>query len=205
MDIARIFPTPSGGVAFPIAALAVLGALACVAALLLLAFFLVRAIRRLGRDEFSGLYGTYYGYRAPLNPDPLLPLPLGVQLDILRNPWGGRPRAVWQNPSLEAGVYATGHAYRSEEGLTVLLDVGTSLPFAIALLDLAPVGIPDVKVGVQAGMLHALKYPYAACVLFSRHPLDQQHAAEALKRFGAFRIKPDEARAIAERALKGTR
>lgn len=200
MDIARIFPTPTGGVAFPIAALAVLGALACVAAFLVAAFFLMRALRRLSGDEFAGLYGTYYGYRAPFNPDPLVPLPLGVQLDITRDRWGRQPRALWQNPALEAGLYARGRAYRSEEGFTVLLDQGTSLPFAIVVLDLTRLGIPDIKVGVQSGMLHALKHPYAASVLFSRHPLDQRRVAEALKRFGAFRIKIEEAQSIAQSA-----
>lgn len=185
------------------AVLAALGLIVCLAALAIALFLTLRAARRLGKDEFAGLYGTYYGYRAALNPDPLLPLPLGVELDILPSPWRRYPRAVWHNPSLPAYSTVVGRAYRNAEGFTVVLDEGANLPFLIVLLDLARLGMPDIKLGIQSGMLSTRKHPYAATVLFSRRPLDQRAAAEALKRFGAFGITIDEAKAIAEQALAG--
>lgn len=185
-------------------ALAAIGLIATLGAAALVLALVLRAARRVLNDDFAGLYGTYYGYRAALKPDPSLPLPLGVQLDIVRSPWRRRPRGIWQNPALDAHGYVTGTAYRNSEGFAVVLDEKANLPFIITLLDLTRLGIPDIKVGIQSGHLQAHKHPYAAPLLFSRRPLDQRAAAQALGRFAAIGVTPEEARAVAEQALAGT-
>jgi hypothetical protein len=189
---------------FATASLAALGLLTVLAAAILGGAALLRAIGRLRHDPFQDLYGRHYGYRAPLTPDPLLPLALAIEIHVFKPLFRRHPRVVWQNTSLAAHGFATGRAFRHGEGVTLLLDDGANLPFVVVLMDLTAVGLPDVKVGLQSGLLQTHGHPYAAPLLLSRRPLDQRTVAEALKRFPALGVTMEAARAAADEVLAGT-